>query len=483
MADELNLNERSLAPDRRIIAAALAAATVVSLVGFWPSIGAGFQQDDFRWLWHARVGGAADVGRIFTETLGFYRPFTTLLWSFDLARAGPSPLAFSLTNLAVHLLVLALFAGLAARLLGRPAAAATAVMLAALSHHYNTMAVIWISGRGALLSAAAALVAIWLWERWCRGRAGWAQYAAACLALAVALGSYEAAAGLPVLMAFLLARRGERALVWGLGPMVLWIPFALARSWVGARQPWAPGAGYEYRLDAVVPNVIEYSSRALLPGAALILILLAIAAAGRALREVRTALGHAVATAAPVGLLWAIVGVAPALPVPNRSSLYVYFAALGVHMVAATGLAAGYRELRKRRSGAAKVFVGIVAIIVVVAWPPFAWDRNGRFADQGRLAMVAVEDMRGLVPAPGPGECLLLVDDPSARPNLRAAFSSHLRWVGAYAYDELPSERIRYSDEAATVGEPCARWHRLVFEATDERSRSSALRLLESTNR
>ena len=89
---------------------------------------------------------------------------------------------------------------------------------------------------------------------------------------------------------------------------------------------------------------------------------------------------------------------------------------------------------------------GLLAIIVLIAWPLFAWDRNLRLVRQGRLASAAIEDMRRLVADPAPGECLVLIDDPQAEINLHAAFGNDLRWLGAHAYGEDPSDRIVYGN-------------------------------------
>ncbi len=137
----------------KVLLLGLVTALLLAIVATWPALGAGFQTDDFRWLWQARIHSGADLTRVFTDTAGFYRPFTALVWSFDLARAGHDPLAFSITNLGLHLLALVLFAGVARRLSRTPAAAAAAVVLAALGHPHTNMALLWLSGRGALLGA------------------------------------------------------------------------------------------------------------------------------------------------------------------------------------------------------------------------------------------------------------------------------------------------------------------------------------------
>jgi hypothetical protein len=448
--------DRRLAPS---LALAVASAWGLSLLAYWPVAGAGFQSDDFRWLWHARIGGWGDLGRIFTETLGFYRPFTQLLWSLDLWRAGHDPLAFFVTNLALHLLALVLFAVIARRLLGDPAAAAAAVMLAALSHHINSMAVIWISGRGALLGAAAALAALWLWDRWCRQEGGTAAWLGACAATAVALGAYEAVAGVPLLMALMIPYRGrgQRRMIAAAGPMALWAPYLAMRIVVDARQPWSAGEGYSYRSAAVLPNLIEYLGRALAVAAVLLAVVLLAALAARCAGAVARAARDGARPIAAFGVVWFLIGLLPALPVVARSNLYLYFAALGLDLVAGAALVAAWRRLRHASLTAARAAALVAALAVLLVWPPFAWTRNVRLADQARLSMAAIADMRRAVPRPGDGECVVLVDDEARRPNLHGAFAADLYWLGAYVYDEEPSYRVRYA--GGNRGAVCDRRH------------------------
>jgi len=403
-----------------------------------------------------------------------------LLWTFDLQRAGADPSAFFLTNLALHLLALGLFAVVARRLLG-PAPAAAAVLLAALSHHYNNMAVIWISGRGALLGAVAALAALWLWDRWCREEGGAGSYLGACAATVVALGSYEAVFGVPLLMAVMIRTRGgARPMIAALGPVALWAPFLWMRMLVGARQPWGVGEGYSYDVAAMFPNLLEYIGRAAMVDVVLLGIVgLAAAAAGAFPAALRAALSGARPVVA-FGSLWFVIGLLPALPVGSRSSLYVYFAALGVHLIIGTMIIGVFNELRRHSSRAATATAIVVALLVLTAWPLFAWDRNGRPADQARLSMRVIDEIRAIVPAPGGDECVVLIDDRDRRPNLHQAFSADLFWLGAFTYGEEPSYRIRYAEDGGI--EPCATAHRLRL-APGEQPGSAVLRQDDTPSR
>jgi hypothetical protein len=228
---------------------------------------------------------------------------------------------------------------------------------------------------------------------------------------------------------------------------------------VGARQPWNSGEGYSYELLVVPGNLLEYGGRALMVSAVLAGVLALVALAVGRFGAVLAAAARAGGAVGPFGLWWFLLGLWPALPVGNRSSLYVYFAALGLHLIGGAALAAAGRALRQQhRRGAAVAAVATIAM-VVVAWPLFAWDRNGRIAAQARLSMAAIADIRREVPAPQAGECVVLIDDRALRPDLHGAFSDDLFWLAAFVYEEEPSYRVRYVGDRR--GDPCPRPRRL----------------------
>jgi len=251
-----------------------------------------------------------------------------------------------------------------------------------------------------------------------------------------------------------------------LGPLMLWAPYLLMRFAVGARQPWSAGEGYSYRLAAVPPNLIEYLGRALAVAAVLFAVVLFAALAGRCAAAVVRAARDGARPVAPFGVAWFLIGLLPALPVAARSNLYVYFATLGLDLVAGAALVSGWRRLRRGNLGAARAAALVAALAVLLVWPPFAWSRNGRLADQARLSMAAIADMRRAVPQLGEGECIVLVDDPARRPNLHGAFADDLYWLGAYVYDAEPSYRVRYA--GGERGAPCGSRHLMRLAPGDD---------------
>lgn len=480
-------------------------ALAVPFVGFGPAVGAGFARDDFRWLWHARLSGVEDLARLLTEHLGFYRPVTSLAWAADLLRNGPDPTAFGLTNLLFHVVTLVLF-GLVALRLSVPVAAGTshgpgsepghgdregpgrgraapeaggeaairgaaalvAVLLAAMSHHYSRTAVLWVSGRGALLGALFGTAAVLSWETWLRDRGGLGRCLGACALAGLAAFSYEGAVGATGLLAAMVFLRGRAPRgradrgEWGWALLPLWVLglYLVVRSGLGAMQPWAPESGYGYRAGAVLPNLAEYVARAAVPGLILLILLLLVAAGCGAARRVVRACGEGAVVVLPVGLAWFLLGVLPALPVPRRSDLYVHFAALGVHLVAGTAVGRGFLELEAAPGTRRRARIGTAAVIalVMVAWVPWAWGRNARLAEPARLAMATVDELRDASVEPLEGDCWIFRDRRELDPDLHDAFSDHLPWVVGFVRRGPPEPGSWWAGEASELQpESCRR--------------------------
>src|SRR5581483_11100607 len=131
----------------------LAAAILAALFGliYLPALGHGFVKDDFRCIAVARVHSAADVAGIFSSNTGFYRPLVTLSFAFDSALWGLDPRGFASTNLLLLVADAALLFALARQLALPSPAALFAAAVWAFNFHGITMALLWTSGRTALL--------------------------------------------------------------------------------------------------------------------------------------------------------------------------------------------------------------------------------------------------------------------------------------------------------------------------------------------
>ncbi|MFZ5874867.1 MAG: tetratricopeptide repeat protein [Nitrospirota bacterium] len=135
-----------------------------------------------------------------------YRPVTVASYGLDYAAWGERPAGFHATNLAIHLLVVALVYALALRLWGGDLPALTAATWMAL-HPINAQAVTYISARSSTLAALGVVGAVACYDRWAAARAGGdsrgparAWLAGALGAAAFAVGAKESAAVLPLLI-------------------------------------------------------------------------------------------------------------------------------------------------------------------------------------------------------------------------------------------------------------------------------------------
>src|SRR5262249_51708846 len=85
-------------------------------LAYLPDLGHGFIKDDFGWIVGARVEHPGDLGSIFRQPVGFYRPLVTLTFTADRALFGLRPFPYGCTNLALLLLAAGLLVRLGARL-------------------------------------------------------------------------------------------------------------------------------------------------------------------------------------------------------------------------------------------------------------------------------------------------------------------------------------------------------------------------------
>jgi hypothetical protein len=233
----------------------------VSIYG--AAAGRGFIQDDFAWIEQSRVRSWSDATGLFQQDNGFYRPVVALTFAIDEAIGGIDARVYGWTNVALAV-GCALAIGWLARGVGLPWPAAIAAgWIWLLNFQGIRMAVLWTSGRTALLLtlAAASCAAAFVRRR----------YALATALLLVALFSKEEAVLLPAILLgwYVVLRRGDsrhdRRAVW------MWVSFAglaeivyfLARSQTSAMTPFAAPSYYTPTFDVVrlASNVVSYADR------------------------------------------------------------------------------------------------------------------------------------------------------------------------------------------------------------------------------
>ncbi len=153
----------------------LALALLAVLAAYAPSLTGTFVWDDHMLIvenprahelsapseFFTRAFWSTPFQRVRDNVHSFYRPLVGLSYALDWVRSNGEPAAFHVTNVLLHLLVVALVFALARQLgaSGRAAAAAAGAfgLLPRL-----TESVAWISGRTDVLAACFALLALWV---------------------------------------------------------------------------------------------------------------------------------------------------------------------------------------------------------------------------------------------------------------------------------------------------------------------------------
>ena len=384
--------------------------TLAFLLVYLPDIGHGFVRDDFRWVQAGHLAGPHDMVRIFGENTGFYRPLVTLTFGVDRALFGLYPFAYALTNLALVFACSLAISRLGLRLgLDRTAAAAAAAVWAFNFHGIN-MALLWISGRTALLLSLFALLATlaalrrawWLTGVWC---------------LAALLSKEEA-----VTLPFLLAgwswysqspRPSLTAVCRSAAPMLLALAvYAMLRANSGAFGPATAPSYYQFTFvpAAITRNLLEYVDRSCTFAALIVLIAIALT---------RTQPWRRSAPASPVltfGALWTTLGFAVTVFLPLRSSLYAVCPSIG------SSLAAGWCLQRLQSTSPHRVRIAMSALVLLpLLLLPVYHQRNQRWVRPADLSAGFVADLQALSPSVPAGAHVLALDTADER--LDDAFS------------------------------------------------------------
>jgi hypothetical protein len=393
--------------DRRTIGAALAVAAAFLLI-YLPDVGRGFISDDFRWIEESRAAWPRHLVALFSANTGFYRPIVSMTFAQDFAVWGTNAFGYGLTNVALCLLTAAALVTLARRLGLSAGAAVVAAAVWLFNFHAVNMALLWLSGRTALLVSLFSVAAAYAM---CSGRS----VVAGLLAL-LAMLSKEEAVALPALFSayVYLDERRVRALM---RTIPLWIALAiylLLRMQSGAF--WASDAPSYYRfsfsLAVVARNALEYADRA-----GTVAAVVAIALAGLARLRVRDITAEERRVLLFAGL-WILATYALTVFLPIRSSLYALLPSVG------SALAAGVVASAASRRDPQLFRVAAVALMVLmIALNPVYRSRNVRWV---RLAELSEDVMTTIArdAATRPSGHVVLIDAPEERFNLASAFGA-----------------------------------------------------------
>ncbi|MBI2835442.1 MAG: hypothetical protein HYX76_13545 [Acidobacteria bacterium] len=385
---------------------------------YLPDIGRGFIKDDFAWMTQYELATVADAWRLFGRNNGFYRPVVGLTFGLNRLLFETAPMAYGLTNL---LLLFACAWGLTlmARSFGLSIGAAfCAAGLWLLNPHGINMALLWISGRTALLVTLFSLAAVVAVRR---DR----QLAAATFALFAMLAKEEAVV-LPLLLVGdrLLAtapranQRHQAARLAGLAlllaPLVVYFMLRL-RSGAMTPSTAPPFYTFTYAPGALARNVLEYLDRTVTFPIGIPLVLSA------AVLGQLPAIGPRRYTVL-FALAWIAGTFSLTLFLPVRSSLYVVLPSVGSALIGAMLAESAWTRASARRR---RVLVGAVIVLLVAAWPAYR-ARNARWVDLARLSAQATAEIRRVAADLMPERTLVFQDDRSGKVNLDSAFGTLL---------------------------------------------------------
>lgn len=380
----------------------------ILLAIYTPVLGRGFIKDDFRWIATGRINDLSDLWRIFTINVGFYRPLVSATFGIDYHIFGLQPLGYGLTNLLLLLLSVLAVRGVAVRIGLSREGAILAAAIWALNFHGIGGAILWLSGRTALLLTLCASACVICWLR--------NAPVSASLWFAGALASKEEAVLLPALLlvaAFLWPREIAWRRPFALALCILAAYFVL-RAHSGAF--FVTNAPSYYKLTAnpaqLLRNGLEYADRTLTFALATLVVA---SICVRAWPSVSVDRNMVVFVAS-----WAIVGFGVTFFIPARSSLYVVFPSVGTSI----GVASVLEKLFLASTVAQKSRLRLVALVVPLLLYPIYYARNQPMMRLAQFSQDVVASLNGANSSISAGTEVVLVDDPSSRINLANAFGS-----------------------------------------------------------
>jgi hypothetical protein len=444
-------------------AAGLVAAllpVVIFLAVYIPRVGHGFILDDYRWVLESRVSEPSDLPRLFVQNNGFYRPIVSLTFALDFLLFGIQPFWYGLTNVVLAVGCAGLIYTLSRTLRLPWGAAALAASLWLLNFHGINMAVLWISGRTALLLTLAAVGAAILIVR--------QRLLLAAVGTAIALLSKEEAVALPVILGiwiYVLNRsepvRWTRLMqIWTVSSVVILVAYFALRAYSGAMTPSTAPTYYQFTFEpvALVRNVLEYTDRTFtLP-------VVVVGLAWLILRWRRASLASHASIRSDViacAVVWTFGAYALTIFLPIRSSLYSCLPLVGSCLIAATLCTAFWYLATEEARGLALR----VAIVLILITAPIHYARTRRLVDQAETAQKLWKALPTLTQDLPEGATVAIHDDMTRRANVRAAFGS----LGPPAYQLLAGRQLNFWFEPpldVAAQPPCttciARW--LVFK-------------------
>ncbi len=421
------------------------------LVVYLPDIGHGFVKDDFFWILSSRSEQLSDVIALFTSNVGFYRPLVALTFAADYGVWGMQPFGYGLTNLIAFSGCAVFLYRLARRLTLPPAAALLATAVWAFNFHGVNMALLWLSGRTALLVTFFSLLTT-------HAVLMGAPLFAGILCFAALLSKEEATLLPLVLTLFVFAiqpppfvARLRHSLLRVLPTWAALAAYAVLRLRSGAfgfsDAPWY----YQLSTSQTLRNFAEYADRSGTVAAAVVLLLIVVC-------RRKPVLDESERRVVLLSILWIAGMFAITLWLPVRSSLYALLPSIG------TSLIAGAVAAWMIRTDAARFqMIAIALPLLVVLLIPVYRIRNVRWvgiADISSYIMNTVDASVRKAPTAG---SLVIVDSRDERFDLDSTFS------GMFPEAVTLVAGPQWNGLIVAAGEPLPEDVRLLFRYADGR--------------
>lgn len=398
----------------------------------------GLMLDDYAWILHSRVRSLGDVFSLFTQDNGFYRPVVALTFAANELMFGAWPIGYGVTNVLLALGCAGAIAALGRSLGLTRGAAAMMAGLWLLNFHGMRTAVLWVSGRTALvviLASTLSAVAV------VRGRT-----VLALIALAVAMFAKEEAVLLPgILFIWILVLRNRPGVTpvsswkWLAGSAVVVVGYAFARGTTNAMTIETAPDWYRLTMDLgrLYRNGYIYLDQVATAAAAATLVALLLLGRPRPLfdRDTRQILA--------LGAVWMIGTFGLTIWLMPRSDLYVCLPSVGVCLAAAHVCQRGWQQASAGRQRLALV----AALVIVPLTAPVHYLRTVRRGAILQFAQVVLTQLTAQTADLPADSLVVLKDDERARaqsaPNLEDAFAEAIH----PAYELATGRRLRFRIE------------------------------------
>ena len=343
-------------------------------LAFAPTLFAGFLFDDYfnllnateaGWSWSRLCHGFVISGTLLNDgwqlptfeafVVRYFRPLFLASLLADHALWGLHPWGYHLTNVLLHLGVVAAFYGVLRELLGgqRRPAAYGALLFGVI--HFHVPAVGWLSGRTELLPALAMMIALWSYLRFAR-RGRWPEYALSVAMSAIAFLAKENAAIFPLiaLAAWLwVVSRPRPSFLWLLPYFALVAVYGLWRCHILGGFPLPPRSFYYhppsepgfiwwvltkatflfynliFQLPLMFPADLEIKRH---PAVLIAMLLVAVAIAAWLFRLIRGNGNDEWRRRGYFAAAWIVIGLLPTAPL-LINGLYCYFPTAGLTLL------------------------------------------------------------------------------------------------------------------------------------------------------